>query len=161
MKLIPALLLGVTFAASAQAADSAPTNSDWTLLEETNGNAIYSTEMDRPALVLGCNDAGKISATLSLDGDVASKLKSRSARSRRVDGTLSIGDGEGETAKWAYLPTRNMASPIENKFARRIYNASVTGSTVTLDLGRRGSYEFAPPKINADFETFASNCLAR
>lgn len=161
MKLLPALLLGATFVASAHAADSAPSTSAWTLLSESNGNAIYSTESGEPALVLGCNDAGKISATFSVDGDVAEKLQSRSARTRRVDATLTVGDGESETAKWAYLPTRKMASPIENKFARRIFNAVVTGSPVTLDLGRRGSFEFVPPSVNDDFKTFAANCLAR
>ena len=160
MKLIPAILLGTTFAASAHAADTSPSESQWSLLSETNGKAIYSTETDRPALVLGCNDAGKISATISLDGDVVDKLSSRSYRTRRVDGTMTVGDGEAATSKWAYLPTRQMASPIDNKFARRLYNAAVTGSTVTLDLGRRGTYEFAPPEMNSDFKTFASGCLA-
>jgi len=161
MKLIPALLLGATFAASAHAADSAPSTSAWTLLVESNGNAVYSSETGEPALVLGCNDAGKISATFSIDGDVVDKLQSRSARSRRVDATLTVGDGESATAKWAYLPTRKMVSPIENRYARRVFNAAVTGSTVSLDLGRRGSFEFAPPVLNDDFKTFADNCLAR
>ncbi len=39
MKLIPALLLGATFAATAHAADSTPSDSEWTLLSETNGKA--------------------------------------------------------------------------------------------------------------------------
>jgi hypothetical protein len=158
MKIIPTLLLGAALTATAHAADSEPSNSAWSLLENSNGKAIYSTEDGKPALVLGCNDAGKISATFSLDGNVVDKLQSRSLRSRRVSGTLTVEGKEPATLYWAYLPTRNMASPMENKFARRLYNAAVTGSNVTLDLGRRGTYEFTPPKLNSDFETFASGC---
>lgn len=160
MKLVPILLTAATFTATAHAADSLEVSGEWSILEASNGKAIYSTETGAPALILGCNDAGKISATFSLDGDVADKLASRSVRSRRVDATLTVDGKEPATSKWAYLPTRNMASPVENKYARRLYNAAVTGKTVTLDLGRRGTYEYAPPKINSDFETFASGCLA-
>ena len=160
MKVIPTLLLGAALTATAHAADSAPSTSQWSLLEEANGKAIYSTEDGQPALVFGCNDAGKISATFSLDGNIKAKLASRSSRTRRVDGALTVGDGETVTSKWAYLPARNMASPIDNKYARRLYNAAVTGSTVTIDLGRRGTYEFVPPKTNSDFKTFADGCLA-
>lgn len=160
MKLLPTLLIGAAFAATAHAADSAQESSDWTVLKETNGKVIYSTESGTPALVIGCNDAGKISATLALDGDVEAKLSSRSVRTRRVNGTLTVDGKEPATSKWAFLPTRNMASPVENKFARRLYNAAVTGKSVTLDLGRRGSYEYSPPKLNADFQAFAASCIA-
>lgn len=160
MKLAPTLLVAATFAASAHAADSLEITGEWSLLEESNGKAIYSTEIGAPALVLGCNDAGKISATFSLDGDVESKLSSRSVRTRSVQATLTVEGKEPVTSKWVYLPTRNMASPVENKFARRLYNAVVTGKAVTLDLGRRGSFEYAPPSLNADFQTFADGCLA-
>lgn len=160
MKLIPALLLGVTFAATAHAADSSPNDSQWTILEASNGNAIFSTETDGPALVLGCNESGKISATFSLDGDIETKLDYRSLRTRRVSGTLSVEGYEPEDTEWAYLPGRNMASPMEGKLARRLYNAAVTGAHVTLDLGRRGTYEYAPPALNSEFETFAAGCLA-
>lgn len=160
MKLAPTLLIAATFAATAHAADSLEVSGEWSILEESNGRAIYSTETDAPALILGCNDAGKISATFSIDGDVAGKLASRSIRSRRVNGTLTVEGKEPATSKWAYLPTRNMASPIENKYARRLYNAVVTGKAITLDLGRRGTIEYLPPKVNADFEAFAAGCLA-
>lgn len=160
MKLIPTLFAVTAFAATAHAADSLEASGAWTLLEESNGKAIYSSEDGTPALVIGCNDAGKISATFSLDGNITQKLQSRSTRTRRVEGTLTIEGKGSETAQWAYLPTRNMASPVENKFARRLYNAVVTGSKVTLDLGRRGTYEYAPPAINTDFQTFAAGCIA-
>ena len=94
MKIIPTLLLGAALAATAHAADSAPSTSQWSLLEEANGKAIYSTEDGQPALVFGCNDAGKISATFSLDGNIKDKLASRSSRTRRVDGALTVGDGD-------------------------------------------------------------------
>ncbi|MEM7639808.1 MAG: hypothetical protein AAGF33_19020 [Pseudomonadota bacterium] len=160
MKLAPTLLIAATFAASAHAADSLEVTAEWSLLEESNGQAIYSTEIDAPALVLGCNDAGKISATFSLDGDIATKLDSRSVRTRSVQATLTVEGKEPATSKWVYLPTRNMASPVENKYARRLYNAVVTGKSITLDLGRRGSFEYTPPSVNVDFKTFADGCLA-
>lgn len=160
MKLIPSLLVGLTFAATAHAADSAPSESEWTILEASNGNAIFSTEMDGPALVLGCNESGKISATFSLDGDIEAKLDSRSLRTRRVSGTLTVEGYEPADTKWAYLPGRNMASPMEGHLARRLYNAAVTGAHVTLDLGKRGTFEYSPPALNSDFETFAAGCLA-
>lgn len=160
MKLVPALLLGALFTASAHAADSVQSESEWTMLEQSNGQAIYTTEMSGPALVLGCNDAGKISATFSLDGDIVGKLESRSIRTRRVDGTLTVGNGDADTSTWAYLPTRKMASPVDGKYARRLYNAVVTGKPVTLDLGRRGSYEFTPPALNSDFKAFSDRCIA-
>ena len=161
MKLLPVIFAATAFAATANAASGLEASGEWTLLEETNGKAIYSSEAGAPALVIGCNDAGKISATFSLDGNVTDKLQSRSTRTRQVEGTLTIEGKGSETAQWAYLPTRNMAAPVENKFARRLYNAVVTGSKVTLDLGRRGTFEYAPPSVNADFQTFASGCIAK
>lgn len=161
MKLLSTLLVGATFVASANAADSAEGSSEWTMLEESNGKAIYSTESDAPALVIGCNDAGKISATFALDGNVETKLSSRSARTRRLNATLTVEGKEPATAKWVFLPTRNMTSPVENKYARRLYNAVITGKPVTLDLGRRGTFEYAPPKLNEDFQSFAAGCIAK
>ncbi|MEM7329388.1 MAG: hypothetical protein AAF437_11650 [Pseudomonadota bacterium] len=160
MKLVPALLAAAAFATSAHAADSLEVSGEWSLLEESNGKAIFSTEAGAPALVLGCNDAGKISATFSLDGNVEDKLSSRSVRTRSVQATLTVEGKEPATSKWVFLPTRNMTSPVENKYARRLYNAVVTGKKITVDLGRRGSFEYAPPTINSDFKTFADGCLA-
>ena len=161
MKLVPILLIGAAFAASAHAADNEQNSSEWTMLGESNGKAIYSTESNAPALVIGCNDAGKISATFALDGDVEAKLASRSSRTRRLNGTLTVEGNDSATSKWAFLPTRNMASPVENKYARRLYNAAISGKSVTLDLGRRGSFEYSPPALNADFQAFAAGCIAK
>jgi hypothetical protein len=160
MKLIPTLLLAAAFTGPAFAADEAPTTTQWSLLEGSNGQAVYSTESGAPALVLGCNEAGKISATFSLDGDVMSKLETRSKRTSVINGSLAVEEGDPDQAKWVFLKKRNMASPIEGRFARRIYNAAVTGKSVTVDLGRQGSYEYDPPKLNGEFKAFADGCSA-
>lgn len=161
MRILPILLASAALTATANAASSEQDDSAWALLQASNGKAIYSTDSDIPSLIIGCSDAGKVSATISLDGNVESKLGLRSDRTRRVNGILTVGDGEPESSKWAYLPSRNMVSPIDNKFARRLYNAAVTGDIVSLDLGRRGVYEFTPPEINDHFKVFAAGCLAK
>lgn len=160
MKLIPTLLLAAAATGTAFAADEAPATTEWSLLEGSNGKAVYSTESGAPALVLGCNDAGKISATFSLDGDVMDKLEAKSKRNQLINGSLAVEDDEADKAKWVYLKSRNMASPIEGRYARRIYNAAVTGKSVKIDLGRQGSYEYAPPKLNGQFKAFADSCAA-
>ncbi|MEL6693429.1 MAG: hypothetical protein AAFQ12_10410 [Pseudomonadota bacterium] len=160
MKLIPTLFLAATFSGTAFAADEAPANTEWNLLDGSNGKAVYSTESGAPALVLGCNEAGRISATFSLDGDVMEKLEVQSKRTRVINGTLAVTEGDSDKAKWAYLKAPNLASPIEGRYARRIYNAAVTGKSVQIDLGRQGSYEYAPPKLNGQFKAFADGCTA-
>lgn len=160
MKLMPTLLLAAAFTGTAFAADEALQTTEWSLLDGSNGQAIYSTESGAPALVLGCNDAGKISATFSLDGNVVDKLEAKSKRTQVINGSLAVAEGDADKAKWVFLKTRNMASPIEGRYARRIYNAAVTGKSVTIDLGRQGSYEYAPPKLNGQFKTFADSCAA-
>lgn len=160
MKLIPALLLIPALTGTAFAADEAPGATEWTLLEGSNGKAVYSTQSGAPALVLGCNEAGKISATFSLDGDVMDKLEVRSKRTSVINGSLTIEDGDTDKAKWVFLKTRKMASPIEGRYARRIYNAAVTGKSVVIDLGKKGTYDYAPPKLNGQFKTFADGCAA-
>lgn len=160
MRLIPTLLLAGAFTGTAFAADEAPAATQWSLLDGSNGKAVYSTESGSPALVLGCNEAGKISATFSLDGNVMDKMEARSKRTRVINGSLAVDEADADKAKWVYLKTRNMASPIEGRYARRIYNAAVTGKSVKIDLGRQGSYEYAPPKLNGQFKAFADGCTA-
>lgn len=160
MKLLPTLFVATAFAASAHAADQTQQSGEWSLLQDANGQAVYSTEVGAPALVLGCNADGKISATFSLEGDVTNNLESGRDRPRTVNATLQVEGKDAAKSKWVYLSKRNMAAPLDTRFARRIYNAAVTGSTISLDLGRRGTYEYAPPKMNGDFKTFASACSA-
>ncbi|NQY41130.1 MAG: hypothetical protein HRT80_13645 [Henriciella sp.] len=160
MKLIPTLLLAGAFSGTAFAADEAPAATQWSLLDGSNGKAVYSTESGSPALVLGCSEAGKISATFSLDGNVMDKMEARSKKTRVINGSLAVEEADADKAKWIYLKRRNMAAPIEGRYARRIYNAAVTGKSVTIDLGRQGSYEYAPPKLNGQFKAFADGCSA-
>ena len=89
-----------------------------------------------------------------------SKLETRSKRTSVINGSLAVEEGDPDQAKWVFLKKRNMAPPIEGRFARRIYNAAVTGKSVTVDLGRQGSYEYAPPKLNGEFKAFADGCSA-
>lgn len=160
MKLLPTLLVATAFTGAAYAANKVEQSGEWALLQDSNGQAIYSTEVGAPALVLGCNADGKISATFSFKGDVVNNLESGKDRPRNVNATLHVEGKEAAKSKWIYLSKRNMAAPLDTRFARRIYNAAVTGSTITVDLGRRGTYEYAPPEMNGEFKTFASTCSA-
>lgn len=160
MKLIPALLLGVTFAATAHAADGSSTDAEWSLIENSNNRVIYSTAEDAPALILTCSDKGSIKSLISLDGDALGKLSMSSTRSRRVNGELAVGADDSAKINWAYFPSRRMASPIQNRYARRIYNAAIKGAPLTVDLGRRGEYTVSVPQLNDDFKAFAATCSA-
>ena len=59
MKLLPTLLIATTLTGAAYAADQVEQSGEWALLQDSNGQAIYSTEVGAPALVLGCNADGK------------------------------------------------------------------------------------------------------
>lgn len=156
MKLISTILLGTVVAGGTGIASAA----EWNPLPNTNGQVIYSTDVDSPAVVLGCSANGQISATFSTDGNVEEKIENKSTRRSIVDGTMTVGDDAPDTAKWTYYTRRKIAIPTDNKFSRRLYNAAVKGAPVTLDFGHRGSYTFTPPAINDAFVAFANGCSA-
>lgn len=157
MKLIPTILVGTAMAMGTGTAMAA----EWATMPNSNGQVVYSTETDAPSVVLGCSEDGTISTTFSTDGNVMDKVEMKSNRRSIVKAEMTVGDGEAASAQWAYYPRRKIAMPGDNKFARRMFNAVVTGSQVTLDLGHRGTYAFNPPEMNDEFKTFAKACTSR
>ncbi len=160
MKLLPTLILGATFVASAHASDTVDTH-EWTLIPNSDAKAVYTTQVDEPALVLSCSDQGKVSAVIGIEGNLMENLQEKRSNSVFLRATLTVGDQEPVTDRWRFYTKTKFATPTDGKLKRRLYNAAITGSEVTLDLGRRGTFSFTPPEMNEDFLAFANGCAAQ
>lgn len=157
LKIGAAVTLGATaFSFTASAADA---ESAWTLGDKSGTPFLYMADTSGPSLTLNCSDKMGIQAVLYLDGNsvddlgVSTKTKIR-ARKVSIDSDAT----EERDGSWLYLRSAKTLISTKGWQGKRIFNAAVTGSPVSVDVFRVGTFELTPPTVNDDFRSFVSEC---
>lgn len=152
------LMIGAAALALVGSASAAEANAEW-VLKGGEGSMVMITDSDQaPGMMINCN-GGKLRVALTTEGVDLASLK-ESKRVRKADATVSIEGREPIETTLSYLPSRKLAVATQFSDKSKLYNAAVQGKTVSVDMGRRGSFTFTPPAINDTFKTFASSCAA-
>lgn len=157
------LKLGAAMAIAATSigltAHAADAESTWSL-GDNNGTAfLYTASPAGPSLTLNCSDKFGVQAVVYLNGNGMDELILESnsrIKSRRVE--MDSDTTEPRDGDWAYLRSAKTLISTKGWQGKRIFNAAVTGSAVSMDIFRVGSYEFQLPAINDDFKSFVSSC---
>lgn len=146
----------ITFTASAADAEST-----WKL-GDNNGNAfLYMADASGPSLTLNCSERMGVQAVLYLDGNSIDELTidgSRRITSRKV--TMESESTEARDGDWAYLRKAKTLISTRGWQGKRIFNAAVTGSPVSIDIRRVGTVNVTPPEVNDEFREFVESCSA-
>lgn len=144
----------LSFTASAADAESA-----WTLTENNGASFLYMADASGPSVTLSCSDKMGVQAVVYLDGNSVDDLgfsKNSKVRSRKV--ALESETTEPRDGTWAYLRNAKVLISTRGWQGKRIFNAAVTGSSVSMDVFRIGTVSITPPTVNDDFRSFVSEC---
>lgn len=143
---------------SAHAADA---ESTWSL-GDNNGTAfLFTASPSGPSLTLSCSDKIGVRAVVYLNGNGMDDLEintKMSLKTRKVE--LDSDTTEPRDGSWVYLRRAKTLISTKGWQGKRIFNAAVSGSPVSIDVSRAGSYEITLPAVNDDFKSFVSNCSA-
>ncbi len=143
------------------AAHAADAESTWSTGEKNGKTFLYTADATGPSMTLNCSDKMGIQAVVYLNGngidelDINTKARIRSRKVELDSETTDPKDGD-----WAYFRTAKTLISTKSWQGKRIFNAAVTGSPVTMDIARVGSYTITPPAVNDEFKTFVSECDA-
>lgn len=143
------------------AAHAADAESAWSAGEKNGKTFLYTADASGPSVTLNCSDKMGVQAVVYLNGngmdelDINTKTRLRSRKIELDSDTTEPRDGD-----WLYLRTAKTLVSTKSWQGKRIFNAAVTGSPVTMDIARIGSYTITPPAVNDDFRAFVSDCDA-
>jgi len=150
--------LGASAALGAHAADAA---GGWTEGEQNGVSFVHTVTEDGPSVMLSCSDRVGIRATVFLNGDDLEAATNGTAGrigARRV--TLDTNSTEPRKGDWAYLRAQGRLISAKGWQGKRIFNAAVTGSPVSMDIFKLGERSFSMPAVDDQFKSFTSNCAA-
>lgn len=150
--------LGASAALGAHAADAA---GGWTLGEKDGASYLHTVTDAGPSVMLSCSDTVGIRATVFLNGDdmeAAETAEGGKARTRRV--ALDTASTDSRSGAWGYVRTQGKLISSQSWQGKRIYNAAITGSPVSMDIFKVGERSFELPGVDDHFKSFASSCDA-
>lgn len=160
-KILIGALAGALCTGAAHASTAGVADSGWTRTEVGTSQVLASGTPGESGLVFACTSDGKLSALINIDGgDAVTKMSDGLTRVRSKSGKLDIDGRDGLRTGWHYYPAARMVGPKKPSVSRMIYNAAVTGATVSTDISQVGPVSITPPAINDAFKTFASTCNA-
>lgn len=148
--------LGIATAATLLATSA----SAWELGETAEKSFLYTKDTSGVSVALTCSDSMGIQATVYLDGNEIDNLATRAPGRlalRKV--TLQTDSTEPKSDRWAYVRSERTLISTEAWQGRRIYNAAVTGSPISMNVRRVGDYTLNLPAVDDDFRTFSNSCL--
>lgn len=122
---------------------------------------IGARNIEGPILTMSCQQTSKGNSTLQVaiqldpDNDYESNPKRRLRRLSR-SGKLTIGE-EAFPERWSFHPASTKLVPFRRTIARKIFNAIVTGTPVTLTLQKK-DYPIALPEVDSAFRRFVKQC---
>lgn len=125
------------------------------------GEFIYTDGPNVPGTTAIMCFEGKLQAVIavgdkSINESVGKAWRGQRTRSVRPDFTINGKAISG--SYWAYQPNTQLAIPRRPKLTRQIYNASIRGDAVELDLAAKDNVSVILPKPNADFAEFGAEC---
>ncbi len=80
------------------------------------------------------------------------------ARTRRV--SIDTESTDPRSGSWGYYRTQGKLVSSKSWQGKRIYNAAITGSPVSMDVFKVGEMSFDLPGVDDQFKSFASSCDA-
>lgn len=147
---------GISIAATCLATQA----SAWEMSQGDSKSFVYAKDEGGASIALTCSDSMGIQATVYLDGNDMDNLNVRAPGRlalRRV--TLDTESTEPKSDRWAYIRSERTLVSTEAWQGRRIYNAIVTGSPVSMSVRRVGDYTLNLPPVDENFKTFSGTCL--
>lgn len=156
LKVTSVSLSALALAGTALAADA---ESKWVMSGDETAMVMVTSADNAPGMLINCT-TGKLQVALSTEGVDLTELKPSNRKNRRLVAEMKIEDREPIDARVVYSPGQKLVVTQTFGDRSKLYNAAVQGKTVTVDMGRRGSFTFTPPPINDTFRSFASSCDA-
>ncbi|MCR9270179.1 MAG: hypothetical protein ACX94B_09105 [Henriciella sp.] len=146
----------LTFSASAADAEAA-----WSLGDK-NGKAFLHTVTEAgPSIALTCSERVGVQATVFLNGNSIDEAEIKSTSGLRTrKGSIETATTEEKDGDWLYLRPAKTLISTKGWQGKRIYNAAITGSPVTMTVSRLGEMTFELPGVDDQFKSFASSCEA-
>ena len=145
-----------TIGFTAHAADA---ESNWSLGDNNGTPYLYMSDPTGPSVTLTCSDKMGVQAVLYLNGNSMDDLTvdtSTRITSRQVEMTSDT--TQAKDGEWLYVRRAKTLVSTRGWQGKRIFNAAVSGSSVSFDIFRVGEYTITPPAVNDDFKTFVSDC---
>ena len=150
----------LTFTASAADAEST-----WTLSDNGGAAFLYMSDPTGPSLTLKCSEQIGLQAVLYLNGNSiddlvidGDRVNSRRLSARNV--TLDTDTTDARKGEWVYFRQVKTLISTRGWQGKRIFNAAVSGSTVSIDIRRVGTFNVTPPAVNDDFRELVAGCSA-
>lgn len=151
-----AAVAATTIGFTAHAADA---ESNWSLGDNNGTPFLYMSDPTGPSVTLTCSDKMGVQAVIYLNGngmdDLALNGNSR-ITTRNVE--MSSDTTETRDGDWAYFRRAKTLISTRGWQGKRIYNAAVSGSSVSFDIFRVGEYTITPPAVNDEFKSFVADC---
>jgi len=121
--------------------------------------SIYAQENDGVATLLSCNADGQLTAMISFKGgDLSRKMKANAPFRRTVDVNV-IRDGVDDgKSPWTMIPAVDLVHSKSHGDAGKIYNATILGEDVTMNIQREGEFALVLPEVDDVFRAFAATC---
>lgn len=122
---------------------------------------IQAAETTGPIVIFICHvsseDYQSLNAGIQLDPqNTYGDNPERTPRILTLSGILTI-DGKKQSERFRYHPASSKIVPFDRKVARRLYNAAVTGSDVSIKVQGK-TYDLEIPAKNDVFVSFAKIC---
>lgn len=143
----------LTFTASAADAEST-----WTLGDNGGAAFLYMSDPTGPSLTLNCSERMGVQAVLYLDGNSVDELVLDPGRVSSRTVSLDTDTTDARKGDWAYLRQAKTLISTRGWQGKRIFNAAVSGSPVSIDIRRVGSVTVTPPAVNDAFREFVADC---
>ena len=154
LPVVAALAASVTLAANAADADSS-----WDLADVDGKTFLHTVTAAGPSIALTCSDAVGVQATIYLNGNSIDETKITSTSGLRTrKGSLDTETTEERDGMWLYLRPAKTLISTKGWQGKRIYNAAITGSPITMTVARLGEMTFELPGVDEAFTDFARSC---
>lgn len=163
MKHLTRNCVALTFLAASATlgAHAADAEGGWALGEKDGKAYLHTVTAAGPSVMLSCSDTVGVRATVFLKGDSMDSAENGSkgkARTRRV--SIDTESTDPRSGSWGYYRTQGKLVSSKSWQGKRIYNAAITGSPVSMDVFKVGEMSFDLPGVDDQFKSFASSCDA-
>jgi hypothetical protein len=151
-----AAIAATTIGFTAHAADA---ESKWSLGDNNGKSFLYMSDPTGPSVTLNCSERMGVQAVIYINGNDMDNLQlnpNYRLSTRTVE--MSSDSTETKDGTWGYYRSAKTLISTRGWQGKRIFNAAVSGSPVTLDITRVGEFTITPPAVNDEFKSFVADC---
>lgn len=150
------LATSASFAASAADAEGA-----WATGDNGGKTFLHTVTEAGPSVALTCSDSVGVQATVYLNGNEIDETQIKSTAGLKTrKGSLVTETTEERDGTWLYIRPAKTLITTKGWQGKRIYNAAITGSPVTMSVYKIGEVSFQLPGVDEAFTQFAKSCEA-